>query len=109
MGSRLTGDCLRPLLQSHHSGLMRPQKAGPLNDRGNSFYETCLVTAERGILIDNDIDLKTTGRDGLPEIPSYVHHSSQLTGVDSANVLLLMSDIISMRNPIIQYNFMRTG
>lgn len=41
-GSRLTGDWRRPLLHSDHSGLMRPQKAGP-------------------------------------EMPSYVHHSSQLT------------------------------
>lgn len=57
-------------------------------------------------IIGNDIDLCTTDPDGLPEIPSYVHHSSQLTGVDSANVSLLTSDIISMRNPIIQHNFM---
>lgn len=29
-GSKLTGDCLRPLLHSDHSGLMRPQNAGPI-------------------------------------------------------------------------------
>lgn len=29
-GSKFTGDCRRPLLQSDHSGLMSPQNAGPV-------------------------------------------------------------------------------
>lgn len=84
---------------------MRPQKAGPLRLREFFFLRDMLDNREANI-VDNDIDLCTTDPDGLPEIPSYVHHSSQLTGVDSANVSLLTSDIISMRNPIIQHNFM---
>lgn len=28
-GSKFTGDCRRPLLQSDHSGLINPQNAGP--------------------------------------------------------------------------------
>jgi hypothetical protein len=32
LGSRLTGDCLLPLLQRLHSGLIRPQNAGPATD-----------------------------------------------------------------------------
>lgn len=28
-GSKLTGDCRRPLLHSDHSGFMSPQNAGP--------------------------------------------------------------------------------
>lgn len=29
-GSKLTGDCLRPLLHKCHSGFIKPQNAGPL-------------------------------------------------------------------------------
>lgn len=28
-GSKLTGDCLRPLLHKCHSGFIKPQNAGP--------------------------------------------------------------------------------
>lgn len=33
LGSRLTGLCLRPLLHRDHSGLIRPQNAGPVTNR----------------------------------------------------------------------------
>lgn len=29
LGSKFTGDCLLPLLHSDHSGLIKPQNAGP--------------------------------------------------------------------------------
>lgn len=36
-GSKLTGDCLLPLLHNDHSGFMRPQNAGPEKQANNMF------------------------------------------------------------------------
>lgn len=54
----MTGDCLRPLLQSHHSGLMRPQKAGPSNANEGIFLRDMFDNSREGNIINNDVDLK---------------------------------------------------
>lgn len=37
-GSKLTGDCRRPLLHRDHSGLIKPQKAGPKHQKGKKKH-----------------------------------------------------------------------
>lgn len=52
-GSKLTGDCLRPLLHSDHSGLIKPQKAGPGMEREQDQITIC--TAQHTIHIHSNL------------------------------------------------------
>jgi len=76
-GSRLTGDWRRPLLQSDHSGLMSPQKAGP--ERGIKTVHSI----RRAVRIDPSIPVPLQGGRKIyePSSPQTVSKVSQPTTI----------------------------